>query len=207
MKSRLGIILSLIALFGVLIIAGFWIFGSLKLSVISLDTFVGVIVALLAVVVTIVIGLQIVNAIEIREKMSALEEQQKKYVEIEKLRDSNDLLRNKQIYNLQAGICGQSADLYIVQNYYVEAFGSAHSALFYAILSDQKNQLNRINQLRNIVLLISNKPIVEFSIIAQQIRFEAEEIRKTESYRNCLSSAYEQVMQEFWHKMNLLGLN
>lgn len=207
MKNRLSIILSLVSLVGVLTMLGFWLFGSLKLSVISLDTFVGVIVALLAIVFTVVVGLQIVNAIEIREKMTEIEKQQQKHIEIEQLLASNDQLRNKQIYNLQAGLCGQSADLYIAKNQYIEAFGSYHAALCYAIKAEQSGQLERINQLRGIIQVITNRPVVDFSIIARQIKLDSEEIRNTESYKKCLSSIYEQTMQEFWKKMNLLGLN
>ena len=206
MKNKLSIIISLISLVGVLTMMGFWLMGSFKPSVISLDTFVGVIVALLAIVFTVIVGLQIVNAIEIREKMAELEKQQQKHIEIERLLASNDQLRNKQIYNLQAGLCGQSADLYIAKNQYIEAFGSYHSALVFAIKADQAAQLDRINQLRNIIKLINSKPIVDFSIISNHIKIESEDIRRTDSYIKCLSSAYEQTLQEFWQKMHLLGL-
>lgn len=43
-------------------------------SVVSLDSFVGVIVALLAVIVTLVVGWQIYNVIEMKEKMEKLHE-------------------------------------------------------------------------------------------------------------------------------------
>ena len=39
MKTKISFILSLISLVGVLSIWGLWIFGSMKLSVVSLDTF------------------------------------------------------------------------------------------------------------------------------------------------------------------------
>lgn len=73
MKTRISIILSTISIIGVLSVWGLWIYGSLELSVVSLDTFIGVIVALLAIVFTVIIGFQIVNAIDMREKMSQLE--------------------------------------------------------------------------------------------------------------------------------------
>lgn len=207
MKNRLSIILSLISLVGVLTMMGFWLFGSLKLSVISLDTFVGVIVALLAIVFTVVVGLQIVNAIEMRDKMAEIEKQQQKHIEIEGLLLSSDQLRNKQIYSLQANIHGQSADLYIAKNQYIEAFGSYHAALCYAIKAEQTGQLERVNQLRSIIQVITSRPVVDFAIIAQQIKQDTEDIRKTESYEKCLKPAYEQTIEEFWQKMSLLGLN
>ena len=84
MKTKISFILSLISLVGVLSIWGLWIFGSMKLSVVSLDTFVGVIVALLAIVFTVIVGLQIVNAIDMREKMSQLEKKQMELLENER---------------------------------------------------------------------------------------------------------------------------
>ena len=84
MKSKLSIILSLLSLLGVLSIIGLWIFGSLKLSVVSLDTFIGIIVALLAIVFTVIVGLQIVNAIDIREKMKELQQRQDVILENER---------------------------------------------------------------------------------------------------------------------------
>ena len=206
MKNRLSVIMSLVSLVGVLTMAGFWLFGSFKLCVISLDTFVGVIVALLAIVFTVVVGLQIVNAIEMRDKMAEIEKQQQKHIEIEGLLMSSDQLRNKQIYSLQANIRGQSADLYIAKNQYIEAFSSYHAALCYAIKAEQIGQLERINQLRGIIQIITNKPIVDFSMIAQQIKQDTEDIRKTETYEKCLKPVYEQTMEEFWKKMSLLGL-
>ena len=68
MKTKITFILSLISFVGVLSVRGLWVFGSMKLSVVSLDTFIGVIVALLAIIFTVIIGLQIVNAIDVREK-------------------------------------------------------------------------------------------------------------------------------------------
>ena len=63
MKTKVTFILSLISFVGVLSVWGLWLFGTMKLSIVSLDTFIGVIVALLAIIFTVVIGLQIVNAI------------------------------------------------------------------------------------------------------------------------------------------------
>lgn len=76
MKVKITFILSLKSFVGVSSVCGLWIFGSMKLSVVSLDSFVGVIVALLAIIFTVIIGLQILNAIDVREKMSEFEKRQ-----------------------------------------------------------------------------------------------------------------------------------
>lgn len=76
MKSNLSTIVSIIALIGTISIWLLWLCDSIKLSIIGLDTLIGVIVALLALIFTIAIGYQIINAIEIKGKMVELEQRQ-----------------------------------------------------------------------------------------------------------------------------------
>jgi hypothetical protein len=206
MKEKISLLLSIISIVGVLSVWGLWLFGSMEQSVVSLDTFIGVIVALLAIVFTAIVGFQIVNAIDMREKMSQLEKRQMNILENERQLAENDRLHMMEAYNLQAGINGGSAEAYMAKGLYIEAFTFYHAALHYAILADQKNQLNRVNQLQTIVQLIKTGPVVNFSSLAQQIKTDMEGIRKTISYRNCLSEIYEQAMQSFWQKMQMLGL-
>lgn len=206
MKVKITFILSLISFVGVLSVWGLWIFGSMELSVVSLDSFVGVIVALLAIIFTVIIGLQIVNAIDIREKMSEFEKKQMVMLDNEQKLIENDRLHMMEAYNLQAGISGGNADVYCTKGQYIEAFVFYHTALHYAILADQKNQLNRVYQLQSIIQLITTRPMVNFLPLEQQINADMDGIRKTTSYRNCLSEIYEQTMQAFWQKMKILGL-
>lgn len=206
MKTKITFILSLISFVGVLSVWGLWLLGTMKLSIVSLDTFIGVIVALLAIIFTVVIGLQIVNAIDMREKMSELQKRQMNILENERQLAENDRLHMMEAYNLQSGISGESAETYFAKGQYIEAFTFYHSALHYAILADQKNQLNRVNHLQTIVQLITTRPVVNYTSLAQQINADMEGIRKTTSYRNCLSDIYEQTMQAFWLKMKMLGL-
>ena len=194
MKNQLSIIVSLISLAGVLIMAGIWIFGSIKVSVVSLDTFIGVSVALMAIVFTVIVGLQIVNAIDMKERVSEMERKQKEQIEIERRLAENDLIQTKQVNNLQAGICSTNGDLYRVQNNLIEAFWCYHSALYHSIIAGI------------VAEQISSKPSADFSILLPQIVFEYSEIKKTDVYRNYLSSDYETVMMNFENKMKVLGL-
>ncbi len=205
MKTKLSIILSIISIVGVLSICGLWLFGAMKLSVVSLDTFIGVIVALLAVIFTIIIGWQIINTIEIRNWMNQLEQRQNVLVENERRLAENDQLHTLEAYNLHAAICQADADSYVEKKQYVEAFTFYHVALCYAILSGTPNQLNRINKLNLITQCIIAPPIADFQMLVQQIKSDSDRIRTTASYRNCLSEVYEQTMQTFWQKIKLLG--
>ena len=72
--------LSLIAIVMSFAVIALWLFSARTVSVVQLDTFIGVIVALMALLVTIVLGWQIYNAVEIKEKMisiKSLQEDQK----------------------------------------------------------------------------------------------------------------------------------
>lgn len=206
MTTKLSIILSIISIVGVLSICGLWLFGAIKLSVVSLDTFIGVIVALLAIIFTIIIGWQIINTIEIRNWMSQIEQKQNVLVENERKLAENDQLHTLEAYNLHAAICQADADSYVEKKQYVEAFTFYHVALCYAILSGTPNQLNRINKLSQITQCIIAPPIADFKMLARQIKSDSDRIRATTSYRNCLSEVYEQTMQTFWQKIKLLGL-
>ena len=199
MKTKLPVILSLISILGVISVWGLWLCESLELTVVSLDTFVGVIVALLAIVVTVAIGYQIINAIDLREKISQLEYQGQL-----SRNEKEDLV--KLAHNLQSGINGAEAQLYCDKCQYVEAFVFYHTALKHAIFSDEENQMTRIHHLSNITRLILAKPVVDYAKLKQIIESDREAIRTTTSYRNCFGQEYEKVLQKFWDKMEQLGL-
>lgn len=206
MTTKLSIILSIISIVGVFSICGLWLFGAMKLSVVSLDTFIGVIVALLAIIFTIIIGWQIINTIEIRNWMSQIEQKQSALAENERRLAENDQFHTLEAYNLHAAICQTDADSYKDKGQYIEAFTFYHVALCYSILSGTPNPLNRINKLSQITQCIISPPIADFKMLAIQIKSDSDRIRTTTSYRNCLSEEYEQTMQSFWQKIKLLGL-
>ena len=59
-----AIVLSVASILTVVAMIAMWIWESRKICVVELDSFVGVIVALLAIIVTIVLGWQIFNIFE-----------------------------------------------------------------------------------------------------------------------------------------------
>jgi len=197
--SKLAIILSLISLVGVIVIALLWVVGSLKLVVVSLDSFVGVVVALLGLLVTIILGWQIVNAIELREKMAELEHRQTSMLEIETQMAENGQNHTKLAFNLQAGLCDLNSSFYEQNGYYVNAFISSHSALAFAIKSGQDGTDKRIiNMIRicNLILAPINIPQQMIQLILRQDN----DIKESEVYRVGLSYSYEQMMALFRSK-------
>lgn len=199
MKSNLSIILSIISLIGVISVCCLWIFNSFKISVITLDTFVGIIVAILALIFTVIIGYQIINALELRNTLKQITQRQR-------VIEENEQNFIKLANNLQAGNCNSTANSYYSQGNYFEAFVFYHSALLFAILADQPKQMGYINQLNNILLLQWRMPITNIADGLKQIELDSINIRNTTSYRNCFSQDYESVINQFNQKIKSIGI-
>lgn len=73
MKKNLSIILSILALAIASVLAVLLVCRNVTLSFISLDTFVGVMVAMIGILVTFAVGWQIINALEIKGKLAEIE--------------------------------------------------------------------------------------------------------------------------------------
>lgn len=73
MKKNISIILSLLALSIASVLAVLLACRNVTLSSISLDTFVGVMVAMIGILVTFAVGWQIINALEIKGKLAEIE--------------------------------------------------------------------------------------------------------------------------------------
>ena len=198
MESNISTIISIIALIGTISIWLLWLCDSIKLSIIGLDTFIGVIVALLALIFTIAIGYQIINAIEIKGKMVELEQRQARI-------DANYQNYIKLASNLQSGITGSAAELYYAKGEFFEAFVFYHSALYFAITADQTNQTGRLKQLYDILQLHWNYPVMDYKVGISEVNEYIEKIRNTQSYRNCLRNEYDDIIKLFWIKIHALG--
>ncbi len=73
MKKHLSIILSSFALVGVITLAMVILFDKISLSNISLESFIGIIATLIGVLVTFAVAWQIINAMEIKNKLAEID--------------------------------------------------------------------------------------------------------------------------------------
>ena len=69
-----AIVLSVVSILTVVAMIAMWICESRKMCVVELDSFIGVIVALLAIIVTLVLGWQIFNIFELKNKIEEMSE-------------------------------------------------------------------------------------------------------------------------------------
>ena len=118
--------LSITSITVIVILVIMWFCNVWELSVIGIETFIGVIVALLAIIVTFVVGWQIYNTIEIRNKLSELDRLEG---EIEKQK----LLIENSVYQSRHLIAFTWATSHYEKGNLAEAFGYALQSLPYTM--------------------------------------------------------------------------
>lgn len=121
-KVNWAIGLSITTIVSVVTLILLWVCNVWKLSVIGIEAFIGVIVALLAIIVTFVVGWQIYNTIEIRNKLSEIDRLK---VDIE----GQKLLIENSIYQSRHLIAFTWATGHYDNKNYAESFGYALQSL------------------------------------------------------------------------------
>ena len=124
MKSNLSIILSLLALVCVIVLSVLVFIPDIALSDVSLDTFIGVMVTMIGILVTFAVGWQIINALEIKSKLAEIEtikndikEQREQMLELaESTKHESMLIRAQEFYrcgdHIHATICAMDSLLH-----------------------------------------------------------------------------------------------
>ncbi len=101
-KSTWALLISIVALLLCLLVLTLWVFEVIPHAVITPDSFIGACVSLLAVIVTIAVGSQIINVMEVKsaqrkyeeELKTALEKIQRQQEQIEEEQHRNSHLHN-----------------------------------------------------------------------------------------------------------------
>ena len=96
-KGTCALWVSIAALLLCLIVFGLWIFEAIPHSVVTLDSFIGTCVSVLSIIVTIAIGWQIFNVVEVKNAMKELKAKQE---EVEVLKEE----LKKEIHNVKIEI-------------------------------------------------------------------------------------------------------
>lgn len=165
-----------IVMFGAAI--ALWLFKAKTITIIQLDTFIGVIVALMALLVTIVLGWQIYNAVEIKEKLISIkslqDEQRQLKNEIEQARKA---IQKANIYNAfyHSTMMGLSAG---GTKDYVAAFRFLLHALELSLQTDEPIEMKA-----TITNLSSAANAINQGAKIERIRYD-EIIESDESIRN-----------------------
>lgn len=106
-------------------------------SVVSLDSFVGVVVALLAIVVTLAIAWQIFNSIELKDKIKKMDILKEKLDQHEKVIEERKNISGCLIF-------GSLADIELYNSNYMSAFRYLMISLEYSMSLDTPGNINNI---------------------------------------------------------------
>lgn len=191
-KTNWALTLSAVSFIIVVAIIGLWIFKSQEIAVITLDTYVGVIVALLAIIVTIVLGWQIFNIFELRQKMEEMNELKSQFNEqSEKIKKLSS--RVEHVMNLTWGDNEMSNKNYgLATYYYIKSLCHALAMDFTvnipkikSALKSCKDEMNKTNKKSKISPLIKAK-----------IECTNKEIRGYAAYC-CMKDFYDDIYENF----------
>lgn len=187
-----AIVLSVVSILTVVAMIAMWICESRKICVVELDSFVGVIVALLAIIVTFVLGWQIFNIFELRQKIEEvnnLKSQFNKQSEkIEKLS-----LRTEHVMNLTWGDNEISNKNYWLATYYYI------KSLKYALAMDFAANIPKIKgglEISRKELTKTKAKLKMLSSDISEIKKIDKEIRESTAYC-CMKDFYDEAYQCF----------
>lgn len=193
-KTSLAHICAYLSLAISIIITALWCCNAGGFTVVSLDSFVGVIVALLAIIVTIAVGWQIYNSIELKNK---IEELNSLKVDFKKQEETMDQLSYKSTHRISL-LWGFTA---IRSNYPIEAFA------YYIISLDNSLHLNNPINVDYLLeqMAGSVKKIKQGSSCPDDTQKEISEadasIKETVGYK-LIAPRYNKIFEDFHAKIN-----
>lgn len=183
MKKNISIILSIIALVGVISVWMLWFFSVIDFAIVSTDTFISTMVGILGLLITFVVGWQIVNVLEIKDRMQKVTQLEK---QLELLKDSTILLH----HNMQSQISLSRGEMWEKEQEYDSAFAAYNVALRDAILSKSQNIKYYINQLDRILQHIRVVGKSQLEMITR----DADIIYKSDAYLQFFKQDYDNMI-------------
>ena len=162
-------------------------------TVVSLDSFVGVIVALLAIVVTLAVGWQIYNSIELNERIKNLNTLEERLIKQDKTLKQH----NNKANHLITYIYGVEAKR---EKEYIEAFRYYMASLRCTVLLDKPINVDHLlNDLEKVTSNIEESTICVIERL-NEIKEYDKAIRKSYSY-DIIKFRYERIYNDFCSKV------
>lgn len=201
-NSNLSLWLSVISLVGVVAFAVLWICNVRPQSVVSLDSFVGVATGLIGIMVTFAIGWQIFNAMELKSKITELEQ-------------LKDRVQNQQedlmgvAYISRAETCQIMATFAIQNGNILLAFQSFQNAVLADVSAPPKYAKYTSVDLISLSKILPHIPSCPTEAESQQAyKATIKQIQEIESrirqapLFNMIQAQYDAIMSEFYKKVS-----
>ena len=198
-KGTCALWISIAALLLCLIVFGLWIFEAIPHSVVTPDSFIGTCVSVLSIIVTIAIGWQIFNVVEVKNMMKELKEKQEDVdklhnelkEEIQKVKDDAEDMMNI-MYYLHAQMLSLQA---LSMHRFDMAFNNHLLALSYFMQLEEPDPLIANEILKDMESSINK--IDQFTIDKEKLKKADECIRKQRCF-NWIENRYNNVMTKFF---------
>ncbi len=194
-KENISILFSILSIICAISVWVLWICNVWKFSVVSLDSFVGVMIAILGILVTFAIAWQIINALELKSKITEIEQLKP---ELEKL--ESQLLGIASISKAEMG--NMLASQAMNQKQLVLAFQYIHKSLLANVLAPVEYAIYVSS---NLQLLDKITTSLEQEIITKETweitKKTEKEIREAANF-NLIKEQYNTIMSEFYRKVH-----
>ncbi len=184
MMKNLSIILSIVALVGVISV---WVLLGLSVvdfTVVTTNSFTATMVGILGLLITFVVGWQIVNELEIKDRMQKVAQLEK---QLNLLKEATILLS----HNMQCQISCNNGEMWEREGSYDSAFAAYNAALRFAILAQSKNLEKYMAPLTRLACHIQNIGAMQAELIAK----DAEVIRNTDAYLQYFNKEYDNIIK------------
>lgn len=188
-KVNWAIGLSVVALILVAIMFVLWCCNAGGFSAVSLDTFVGVIVTLLAIIVTIAIGWQIYNAMDLKEKLNKIEA-------LEKILNESNEISAQINYSNQLSIYLNTASFCESQNSYDSAFAAYHTAFYNAIRINASDLNYYIQTFERLLPMFEKIGEPQLDMISKNI----DKIKQSPAYESYFRKKYDDIISSVLSK-------
>ncbi|MBQ4393873.1 MAG: hypothetical protein II825_01045 [Paludibacteraceae bacterium] len=187
-----SLVLSIIAVLTVSTLIIFVVCSNKNVDMSLGEGVIGIIVALLALIVTIILGWQIYTAIDIKEKIVIIDELQNK--------QSSQEHRMEQMYYSSCRVIGCAMSAFDIGNESVHSFRWLLSALAASLKLDKPIDVEKLlSDIRKQVKAIKSDTTLEEKYINEINEFNRS-IRESAHY-TCFASTYDAIYLEFKQKM------
>ena len=202
-KSMLALLISIVALLLCLLVFALWMFETIPHSVILPETFIGVCVALLGVIVTIVVGSQIVNVMEIKSSQKIYENELK--TALETIKHQQHQIAAEQIRNAHLHHCTM-AMIAEFQGHYPQAIYYFFGALLNGLQMQEPlgNENFALEHIANCMKNCADK--ADISEQWKQNLKSNDKVICTLSNYHWIKEKYEPLRDEFFKKIGLMQL-
>ena len=203
-KSTWALLISIVAFLLCLLVLVLWIFEVMPHSVITPDSFIGACVSLLAVIVTIAIGWQIFNIVEVK---SIIKEYAQKQVEVDKLQTQlQNEIRRIEIesgYDLHHSMHLHAITLALhcqMQKKHSEACYHCFEALAESVQMRELMNVDNIFEMLRVNMNAIVTPIKLSELDKRELK-EMEHIIRTSKHYHLFADRFESYIAEFYEKI------